>query len=72
MEKQSDMIKKIIKKLWETSRTKERISEWERAFQLLKNWITKLNESTMYIAVFISPTRSESTQRERKTASNYP
>ena len=46
---------------------------WMReSLSITQNWITKLNESTMYIAVFISPTRSESTQRERKTASNYP
>ena len=47
---------------------KREFSEWERAFQLLKNWLQKLNESTMYISVFIrlSTTLPEVNQRGKE------
>ena len=67
-EKQSDMIKKIIKKLWENFKNKRENFWMRESFSITQNWITRLNESTMYIAVFISlsTTLPEVNQRSGK------
>ena len=66
---------KLSRNYEKLSRTKERIFWIRESFSITQKLITKLDESTMYISVFISlsTTLPEVNLRgKEKTASNYP